>query len=152
MNPFYNGDHRAHAQRIFDTHMDGGVDRVGHFSAGQYMFIAETGGQPVGLIHVVEKKQETVKVSPLIVSPDYRGKLGIGSLLLEYAEAFARNLGARQLYCTVVRQTRRRWGSFFGKGFASPVRRKITTRRVSTSICCTSNWVMSPDSSHPMCQ
>ena len=77
LSPFYDGDHRAHAQRIFDTHMEGGVDHVGHFSAGQYMFIAEQDGQRVGIIHVVEKKQETVKISPLIVSTDYRGKLGI---------------------------------------------------------------------------
>ena len=76
LSPFYDGDHRAHAQRIFDTHMEGGVDHVGHFSAGQYMFIAEQDGQRVGIIHVVEKKQETVKISPLIVSTDYRGKLG----------------------------------------------------------------------------
>lgn len=68
LSPFYDGDHRAHAQRIFDTHMEGGVDHVGHFSAGQYMFIAEQDGQRVGIIHVVEKKQETVKISPLIVS------------------------------------------------------------------------------------
>ena len=39
------------------------------------MFIAEQDGQRVGIIHVVEKKQETVKISPLIVSTDYRGKL-----------------------------------------------------------------------------
>lgn len=26
--------YRAHAQRIFDTHMEGGIDHVGHFSAG----------------------------------------------------------------------------------------------------------------------
>lgn len=63
LSPFYDGDHRAHARRIFDTHMEGGIDHVGHFSAGQYMFIAEQDGQPVGLIHVVEKKQETVNYS-----------------------------------------------------------------------------------------
>jgi ASC-1-like (ASCH) protein/ribosomal protein S18 acetylase RimI-like enzyme len=117
LSPFYGGDHRAHAQRIFDTHMEGGIDHVGHFSAGQYMFIAEQGGQPVGLIHVVEKKQETAKISPLIVSPNYRGKLGIGSVLLKYAEDFARNLGARQLYCTVASPNQKALGFFLGKGF-----------------------------------
>lgn len=40
LTPFYDGDHRAHARRIFDTHMNGGIDHVGHFSAGQHMFIA----------------------------------------------------------------------------------------------------------------
>ena len=117
LSPFYDGDHRAHAQRIFDTHMEGGVDHVGHFSAGQYMFIAEQDGQRVGLIHVVEKKQETVKISPLIVSTDYRGKLGIGSMLLKHAEDFARNLGARQLYCTVASPNQKALQFFLRKGF-----------------------------------
>ncbi len=117
LSPFYDGDHRAHAQRIFDTHMEGGIDHVGHFSAGQYMFIAEQDGQLVGLIHVVEKKQETVKISPLIVSTDYRGKLGIGSMLLKHAEDFARNLGARQLYCTVASPNQKALGFFLRKGF-----------------------------------
>ncbi|MDO4773655.1 MAG: GNAT family N-acetyltransferase [Candidatus Saccharibacteria bacterium] len=115
--PFYDGDHRAHARRIFDTHMNGGIDHVGHFSAGQYMFIAEQDGQTVGLIHVVVKKQETVKISPLIVSTDYRGKLGIGSMLLKHAEDFARNLGARQLYCTVASSNHKALGFFLRKGF-----------------------------------
>lgn len=117
LSPFYDGDHRAHAQRIFDTHMKGGTDHVGHFSAGQYMFIAEQNGQPVGLIHVVEKKQETVKISPLIVSTHYRGKLGIGSMLLKHAEDFARNLGARQLYCTVASPNQKALQFFLRKGF-----------------------------------
>ena len=117
LSPFYDGDHRAHAQRIFDTHMEGGIDHVGHFSAGQYMFIAEQDGRPVGLIHVVEKKQETVKISPLIVSTDYRGKQGIGSMLLKHAEDFARNLGARQLYCTVASPNQKALGFFLRKGF-----------------------------------
>lgn len=64
LRPFYDGGHRAHAQRIFDTHIRGGVDHVGQFSAGQHMFIAEQNGQRVGLIHVVEKKQETVEDQP----------------------------------------------------------------------------------------
>ena len=117
LSPFYDGDHRAHAQRIFDTHMKGGIDHVGHFSAGQYMFIAEQSGQPVGLIHVVEKKQETVKISPLIVSTHYRGKLGIGSMLLKHAEDFARGLGARQLYCTVASPNQKALQFFLRKGF-----------------------------------
>lgn len=117
LSPFYDGDHRAHARRIFDTHMQGGVDHVGHFSAGQHMFIAEQYGQPIGLIHIVEKKQGTAKISPLIVSPDYRGNHGIGSMLLQYAEEFARSLGARQIYCTVASPNKNALGFFLKKGF-----------------------------------
>ena len=117
LTPFYGGDHRAHARRIFDTHMNGGIDHVGHFSTGQHMFIAEQDGQQVGLIHVVVKKQGTVKISPLIVSTDYRGKLGIGSMLLKHAEDFARSLGARQLYCTVASPNQKALQFFLRKGF-----------------------------------
>lgn len=34
LTPFYDGDHRAHARRIFDAHIAGGIDRVGQFSSG----------------------------------------------------------------------------------------------------------------------
>ncbi len=117
LSPYYGGDHRAHARRIFNTHIQGGVDYVGHFSAGQHMFIAKVNGERAGVIHLVEKKQETVKISPLIVSPDYRGKLGIGSILLEYAENFARKVGARQLYCTVASPNQNALQFFLKKGF-----------------------------------
>jgi len=117
LSPFYDGDHRAHARRIFETHINGGVDYVGHFSAEQHMFIAEVNSTPVGVIHVVVKKQETVKISPLIVSPDYRGSFGIGSMLLEHAERFARGVGARQLYCTVASPNKKALGFFLKKGF-----------------------------------
>jgi len=118
LTPFYDGDHRAHARRIFETHMNGGIDHVGHFSAGQHMFIAESDdGQPVGVIHVVNKKQGTVKISPLIVDTTYRGKMGIGSMLLKHAEDFARSHGARQIYCTVAVPNQKALRFFLGKGF-----------------------------------
>ena len=117
LTPFYDGDHYAHARRIFDAHMAGGVDRVGQFSAGQHMFIAESDGQPAGVIHVVNKKQGTVKISPLIVDTAYRGKMGVGSMLLEHAEDFARSHGARQIYCTVAAPNQKALRFFLGKGF-----------------------------------
>ena len=117
LTPFYDGDHYAHARRIFDAHMAGGVDRVGQFSAGQHMFIAESDGQPVGVIHVVNKKQGTVKISPLIVDTAYRGKMGVGSVLLKHAEDFARSHGARQIYCTVAEPNKKALEFFIRKGF-----------------------------------
>ncbi len=115
--PYYGGDHRAHARRIFDTHIHGGIDYVGHFSAGQHMFVAEAEGKKVGLIHLVEKKQATVKISPLIVDPEFQGVLGVGSVLLAYAEVFADELGARQLYCTVASPNKLALKFFLKKGF-----------------------------------
>ena len=117
LSPFYDGDHHAHARRIFDTHIAGGHDQVGQFSSGQHMFIAECDGRQVGVIHVVNKKQGTAKISPLIVDTAYRGKLGVGSALLKHAEDFARSLGARQIYCTVAASNKKALGFFLKKGF-----------------------------------
>lgn len=117
LEPFYDGDHQAHAQRIFTTHINNNIDSVGQFSLGQYMFIAEVDYHPAGMIHLVVKKQGTVKISPLIVAPEYRGKFGIGSKLLRHAEDFARKHHARQLYCTVAAQNQDTLKFLLRKGF-----------------------------------
>lgn len=117
LEPFYDGDHRAHARRIFTAHINGNIDSVGQFSLGQYMFIAEVDYHPAGMIHLVVKKQGTVKISPLIVAPEYRGKFGIGSKLLRHAEDFARKHHARQLYCTVAVQNQATFKFLLRKGF-----------------------------------
>lgn len=117
LEPFYDGDHQAHAQRIFTTHINNNIDSVGQFSLGQYMFIAEVDYHPAGMIHLVVKKQGTVKISPLIVAPEYRGKFGIGSKLLRHAEDFACKHHARQLYCTVAAQNQDTLKFLLRKGF-----------------------------------
>ena len=117
LEPFYDGDHQAHAQWIFTTHINNNIDSVGQFSLGQYMFIAEVDYHPAGMIHLVVKKQGTVKISPLIVAPEYRGKFGIGSKLLRHAEDFARKHHARQLYCTVAAQNQATFKFLLRKGF-----------------------------------
>lgn len=116
LGPFYDGDHRAHAKRILDTHVSGGTDLVGHFSTGQHMLIAEVNGVRAGLIHVVDKKQSTVKISPLIVLEEFRG-YGVGKALLDYVEQYAIEQGARQLYCTVASPNVGALGFFQGNGF-----------------------------------
>lgn len=117
LGAYYGGDHRAHARRILDTHLQGGKDAIGHFSTGQYMYLAEMNGERVGMIHLVDKKQQTMKISPLIVSPEYRGVRGLGSLLLSHAEHVANHLGARQLYCAVAAPNKLALGFFVRKGF-----------------------------------
>lgn len=104
--PYYDGDHRAHARRIFQAHLAGGHDTLGFFSHEQRMFIAESAEQRVGVIHVVGKRQGTYKISPLIVAEDLRGSRGIGRRLLAHAESYARSRGARQMYCTVAEGNR----------------------------------------------
>lgn len=104
LEAFYGGDHRAHARRIFGTHISGGADCLGFFSFEQRMFIAEVNGERAGMIHVVGKRQSTYKISPLIVAPEFRGRYGLGSRLLVHVENHARRNRARQLYCTVAEQ------------------------------------------------
>jgi ASC-1-like (ASCH) protein/ribosomal protein S18 acetylase RimI-like enzyme len=104
LEPYYGGDHRAHAKRILDAHLSGGMDLVGFFSFEQRMFIAEVNGVRAGVVHVVGKRQQTYKISPLILSPEFRGKIGLGTTLLKYAEEYARAHGARQIYGTAAEQ------------------------------------------------
>jgi ASC-1-like (ASCH) protein/ribosomal protein S18 acetylase RimI-like enzyme len=117
LGPFYGGDHRAHAKRILEAHLSGGMDLVGFFSFEQRMLIAEVNGVSAGMIHLVGKRQETYKISPLILAPEFRGKLGIGSILLAHAEQYARTHRARQLYCTVAEQNVGAMQFFLRKGF-----------------------------------
>lgn len=102
LSPYYDGDHTAHAERIFAAHLQGGADKLGFFSFEQKMFIATIDGEAVGMIHIVGKKQGTYKISPLIVLPDARGK-GIGKNLLDWAEQYIeKKHNIRQIYCTVA--------------------------------------------------
>ncbi len=117
LEPYYGGDHKAHAKRIFNAHIKGGIDRIGFFSFEQRMFVAEVNNQIAGMIHLVGKRQSTYKISPLIVSPKFRGCLGIGSRLLYFAEKYARKNQARQLYCTVAKQNIASLQFFLRKGF-----------------------------------
>jgi len=117
LETYYGGDHRTHAKRIFDTHISGGIDRLGFFSFEQRMFIVEVDGERAGMIHVVGKRQSTYKISPLIVAPEFQGSHGLGSRLLSYAESYARGQQARQLYCTVAEQNVVALQFFLRKGF-----------------------------------
>jgi len=113
--PYYGGDHKRHAERIFGTHISGGNDRLGFFSTLQKMFIATKGRECIGMLHLVGKRQGTMKISPLIVSKNHRG--GIGTTLLEKAETFAKSERCRQIYCTVAQQNSAALAFFEKNGF-----------------------------------
>ncbi|GAA3193860.1 MULTISPECIES: GNAT family N-acetyltransferase [Streptomyces] len=98
----YDGDHVAQADRIIDAHLGGGKDPVGHFSKTQHVYVAEAGGEVVGVMNIAEKRQGTMKISPLIVNPDFRGSKGAGSALLAKSVEVAKARGVRQLYGTVA--------------------------------------------------
>ena len=101
LGPFYGGDHRAHAARICRTHLAGGDDKLGFFSLKQKMYVACDGNKILGIIHLVLKRQQTLKISPLIVAPVAR-RCGVGKKLLTHAEDFARLNNCRQIYCTIA--------------------------------------------------
>jgi ASC-1-like (ASCH) protein/ribosomal protein S18 acetylase RimI-like enzyme len=117
LTPYYGGDHTAHAERIFQTHIAGGHDQVGHFSSEQRMFILEVEGERAGLVHVVGKRQGTYKISPLIVAKRFRGSRGLGTALLKTAEDYARSHEARQIYCTVALQNHAAHQFFLRRGY-----------------------------------
>ncbi|GGZ29884.1 hypothetical protein GCM10010387_24140 [Streptomyces inusitatus] len=98
----YDGDHIAQADRIIDAHLGGGADPVGHFSKTQHVYVAEAAGEVVGVMNIAEKRQGTMKISPLIVNPDFRGSNGAGSALLAKSVEVAKERGIRQLYGTVA--------------------------------------------------
>jgi ASC-1-like (ASCH) protein/GNAT superfamily N-acetyltransferase len=117
LSPYYGGDHKAHALRIFSTHISGGVDSIGHFSSEQKMFILTLDEVAAGMIHIVGKRQDTYKISPLILAAEHRGKSGLGSRLLLFAEEYAMENGARQIYCTVAEENTSALQFFLKKGY-----------------------------------
>lgn len=117
LEPYYGGDHRAHARRIFEAHISGGEDTLGFFSKHQNMYILVSDDKPCGMLHLVQKRQSTVKISPLIVSPEYRGGKGAGATLLSFAVNYARERAARQLYCTVAYTNTKAINFFLRNGF-----------------------------------
>lgn len=116
LGKYYDGDHYAHAERIFNTHIRGGKDENGFFSIEQKMFVVDVDGVLAGIIHLVGKSQGTYKISPLIVHPRFKNH-GLGSILLKYAEKYVCGKGARQIYCTVARENINAFSFFLKKGF-----------------------------------
>ncbi len=116
LEPYYGGDHRAHAKRIVETSANGSSDAKGHFSAAQVMYVAENSGQIVGILNFVVKHQGTLKISPLIVREDMRGK-GVGHLLLAEVYRYVREHNIRQIYCTVSAKNQSAMGYFLSQGF-----------------------------------
>ena len=135
LEPYYGGDHRLHAKRIFNAHIAGGVDSLGFFSFEQRMFIAEIRGKKAGIIHLVGKRQATYKISPLIVVPEFQGRFGIGSQLLDHAESYARRHQSRQIYCTIAEKTLRRYSSFSVRDLLKREVPIVTTKLVLQKQC-----------------
>lgn len=118
LSPFYPGNQYARAKNMFAS-VQGGIDYLVETVPIQRVFIAEYFGRSAGFVRVIENRlvQSSVKIGPLIVSEEYREKLGIGSALLGYAKEFARGLGASRVYCTVAKPNQRALIFVLRKGF-----------------------------------
>ena len=118
LDPFYGGDHLAHAKRIVETASKGSKDAKGHFSAEQLMYVAvdDEDGNIVGILNFVSKYQGTVKISPLIVREEARGK-GVSRMLLQKLNEYAKKYRVRQIYCTVSAKNTLALSFFLAQGY-----------------------------------
>ena len=116
LGPFYSGNQYARAKNMFAS-VRGGIDYLA--VPMRRVFIAEYAGKSAGFVSVVLNRLNrwSAKILTLIVSEEYRGKLGIGSALLEHAKEFARGAGVTQLYCTVSELNQKTLEFFLRKGF-----------------------------------
>lgn len=90
-------------------------------SAPNTTFIAEINNTPLGFIHVRTHKDsisgETCGTIPLLaVSPQSQG-LGLGKLLIEHAEKWAKNLGCRLLHLEVFANNKKANSFYQNIGF-----------------------------------
>ena len=116
LDPYYGGDHRAHAKRIVETASGGNKDTKGHFSAEQLMYVAIEENQLVGILNFVSKYQGTVKISPLIVCEEARGK-GVSRMLLQKLNEYVEEHRVRQIYCTVSAKNTLAMSFFLAHGY-----------------------------------
>lgn len=116
LEPYYGGDHRAHAKRIVETAAGGNKDKKGHFSAEQLMYVAVENGLIIGILNFVSKYQGTVKISPLVVREEARGK-GVSRMLLRKLYEYAKKYRVRQIYCTVSAKNTTALSFFLAHGY-----------------------------------
>jgi ASC-1-like (ASCH) protein/N-acetylglutamate synthase-like GNAT family acetyltransferase len=85
-------------------------------SSAQIMYVAEEKGVIIGLLNFVAKYQGTLKISPLIVHKDARGR-GVSRLLLQKLGEYTAKFRIRQVYCTVSARNKVALGFFLAHGF-----------------------------------
>jgi ribosomal protein S18 acetylase RimI-like enzyme len=100
LNPFYNDDHREKATKILNDHISNSNSNFGLFTTEQKIFVLLKDEQPIGLVDLVRKKQNTFKISPIIIIESERSK-GYGTKLYNFIENYVLKLSGRQIYCTV---------------------------------------------------
>jgi GNAT superfamily N-acetyltransferase len=79
------------------------------------VFVAEIEGTPAGYV-ALERREETVRVDQLFVSPEHEAE-GVGRQLLEFAEGYAIFEGAERLQVVVEGGNVRAEVFYRGRGF-----------------------------------
>jgi GNAT superfamily N-acetyltransferase len=94
-------------------------------------FIAETNNVPLGFIHVRTHKDsisgETCGTIPLLAVSAKSQGLGVGKLLIEHSENWAKNLGCRLLHLEVFSNNKRAESFYQNLGFKPETTHMIKT-------------------------
>jgi ribosomal protein S18 acetylase RimI-like enzyme/NTP pyrophosphatase (non-canonical NTP hydrolase) len=118
LNDHYGGDHRAHLKRLLIAYENNNVDQIGFSSTHQYGVVARcpVTGTTVGFLNYVIKRQNTAKISPLIVARDAR-RSGVARQLLAYMHRALSGTPIRNIYCTVDKHNKATVRFFTRAGF-----------------------------------
>ncbi|WP_188113039.1 GNAT family N-acetyltransferase [Mycobacterium simiae] len=120
LNDHYGGDHVAHFNRLMEAYLNNNVDERGYNSTRQVGLVATCArtGRVVGFLNYAVKRQNTIKISPLIVDPTVR-KRGVGSRLLAYMHKALSDadVTVRNIYCTIDKHNRAAVSFFTCRGF-----------------------------------
>lgn len=100
LGAFYDG-HDAE-NKLLDQLVNAEVaDPRGFFTKSKALLVShdEETGAPTGALCLNNKRGGAVKIGPVVVAPELRGR-GIGKTLFQAADIFASTVGARKLYAT----------------------------------------------------
>lgn len=116
LNQYYSEDHQDKAQKILNAHTNKEDKNFGLLTFEQKVFIVLLGEEKIGLVDLVMKRQNTFKISPIIIKPEYRNK-GYGSKLYQHIEEYVKSRNGRQIFCTVSEESKRTINFFYKQKF-----------------------------------
>jgi ribosomal protein S18 acetylase RimI-like enzyme len=116
LNTYYTEDHKEKALKILDAHLNKTDKNFGLLTLEQKVFIITLNGIQIGMVDLVTKRQNTFKISPIIIKSEFRNK-GYGTLLYDYIEKYVSKKKGRQIFCTVSEESGRTINFFFKNNF-----------------------------------
>ncbi len=117
LNTYYTEDHKEKALKILDAHLNKTDKNFGLLTLEQKVFIITLNGIQIGMADLVTKRQNTFKISPIIIKSEFRNK-GYGTLLFDYIEKYVNSKNGRQIFCTVSEESGRTLNFFFKNNFS----------------------------------